>query len=137
MIRKIAFIAHPTRDIASSRKFFGEILGLESSADFGDMWAEFHTPDGKTIALDTMTPKNVESPSVYMALETDDIDAEVARLKDKGVAVLMDTWSNEHEGKLICRMAVIADPDGNPIMLHQIADWRAADGKPELGGDDE
>ncbi len=36
-----------------------------------------------------------------------------------------DVWSNEHEGKLICKMAIITDPDGNPIMLHQIADWRA------------
>lgn len=128
MIKKIAFIAHPTRDMQRAKEFFGDILGLQSSNDYGDTWAEFDTPDGKSIALDTFTPKNVESPSVYMALETDDIEAEVARLKERGVQVVMDVWSNEHEGKLVCKMAVILDPDGNPLMLHEMADWRAAGG---------
>jgi predicted enzyme related to lactoylglutathione lyase len=134
MIKKIAFIAHPTRDMQRSKEFFGEILGLECSNDYGDTWAEFDTPDGKSIALDTMSPKNMDAPSVYMALETDDIDAEVARLKDRGVEIVMDVWSNEMEGRLICKMAIIRDPDGNTIMLHEMADWRAAGGQFDLSG---
>ena len=135
MIKKIAFIAHPTRDMQRAKEFFGDILGLACSADYGDMWAEYDTPEGKSIALDTMSPKNSDSPSVYMALETDDVEAEVARLKSRGVNVAMDVWSNEHDGKLVCKMAIITDPDGHPIMLHQIAEWRAAGGQVDFSTD--
>ena len=126
MITKIAFVAQPTKSMEDMRRFYGELLGLEQSADYGDMWAEFDTPEGKSIALD---PHSGQLPDAkpYVALETDDIEAEIARLKEDGVSVAKDVWSNEHDGRLICKMAIIQDPDGNPIMLHEIADWRAHD----------
>ncbi len=125
MLTKIAFIAHPTKDIARSKKFFGEVLGLKLTGDYGDMWAEFETPDGQTLALDTYSPKIVDSPSPYMALETDDIEAEVARLREGGATVARDTWANKDgEGNELCRMALLLDPDGNPLMLHQMAEHR-------------
>ena len=126
MIKKVAFIAHPTRDIAAARTFYGETLGLDASADYGELWCEFKTPDGTTIALDTITPTVSESPAVYMALETDDIEAEVTRLKSAGATIARDTWTNkDDEGREICKMAMIVDSDGNPVMLHEIAPWRA------------
>lgn len=128
MITKIAFIAHPTTDMRSMKSFYGDVLGLKSSADYGDMWAEFDAPDGKSIALDTYTAKNVEGAGVYMALESDDIDADVARVKDAGATIVKETWTNEHEGKEICKMALVQDPDGNMLMLHQMAAWRAEGG---------
>ncbi len=126
MIRKVAFIAHPTQDIEAAKTFYGETLGLENSADYGDTWAEFKTPDGAVIALDTRASKTGESPAVYMALETDDIEAEIARLKDAGATIARDIWASTREdGKENCRMAMILDADGNPVMLHEIAPWRA------------
>ena len=124
MITKIAFFAQPTKNMSDMRRFYGETLGLALTGDYGDMWAEFDTPDGKSVALD---PHSAQQPdaSPYVALETDDIDAEVENLKSHGATIAKDVWANEHEGKLICKMAVVIDPDGNPIMLHQIADWRA------------
>lgn len=124
MITKIAFVAHPTKNMENMRRFYGEFLGLEMSTDYGDMWCEFVTPEGKTVALD---PHSAQAPDAkpYMALETDDIDAEIEKLKGHGVTVAKDVWSNEHDGKLICKMAIVVDPDGNPIMLHQIAESRA------------
>jgi predicted enzyme related to lactoylglutathione lyase len=86
---------------------------------------EFTTPDGKTIALDTFTPEAVETPVPYLALESDDIEADAARLKEAGAKFVRDVWANEGEdGREICRMAVVLDPEGNPIMLHQTAAWR-------------
>jgi len=127
MITKIAFVAHPTTDMGSMKSFYGETLGLKLSADYGDMWAEFDTPDGKSIGLDTFTPKNMDSPVVYLALETDDIEAEVTRVRESGATIVKDTWTNEHEGKEICKMALVRDPEGNLVMLHQMAAWRAED----------
>ena len=57
MITKLAFVAHPTRDLAKSKLFYGELLGLPQSAEYAECWAEFTTPDGKTVALDTFSPK--------------------------------------------------------------------------------
>ncbi|HKY60192.1 MAG TPA: VOC family protein [Gemmatimonadota bacterium] len=125
MIRKIAFVGHPTRDMDRARRFYGETLGLELSQDYGGKWVEFTTPDGKTIALDTFTPEAVESPVPYLALESDDIEADAARLREAGVKFVRDVWANEGEdGREVCRMAVVLDPEGNPIMLHQTAAWR-------------
>ena len=124
MIKKIAFVGQPTRDVAKARAFYGDLLGLAPGPDYGDTWVELKTPDGKTIALDTYTPQANESASTYLSIETDDIEAEVARLKEAGVTIEKDVWTNEHDGKEICKMAIVRDPDGNAIMIHQMAAWR-------------
>ena len=37
-------------------------------------------------------------------------------------------WANQDdEGRELCKMAIILDPEGNVIMLHQMADWRRGD----------
>ena len=92
-------------------------LGLEKTAEYEDKWCEFDTPEGKSIALDTFSP---EGTPPYLALETDDIEAELARLKQAGVEVLMDVRDNK-----VCKMAIIKDSEGNGLMLHQIAPDRA------------
>ena len=42
-----------------------------------------------------------------------------------GATVVKDTWTNEHDGKELCKMAIILDPEGHMLMLHQMATWRA------------
>ncbi len=127
MITKVAFVAHPTRDLEAAKTFFGEVLGLDDSADYGEHWFEFSAPDGTTIALDTIAPKFSESPVPYLAFETDDIEAEIERLKSAGATIARDTWTNENAaGKDICKMALVLDPDGNAVMLHEIAAWRVS-----------
>ncbi|MGH7563812.1 MAG: VOC family protein [Gemmatimonadota bacterium] len=124
MIRKMAFVGHPTRDLDRAKRF-GEVLGLPHSGDFGGRWSEFTTPEGKTIALDTYSPEVIDSPTPYLALETDDIEAEVARLREAGVPVVRDIWANQDaDEQEICRMAIVLDPEGNPVVLHQTAAWR-------------
>ena len=128
MITKAAFVAHPTRDLEASKTFFEDALGLTVSADYGDAWLELDTPDGLTIALDTIAPKFSEAPVPYLALETDDIDAEVERLREAGVTIARETWTNRaDDGRDICKMALVLDPGGNSIMLHEIAAWRSAE----------
>jgi predicted enzyme related to lactoylglutathione lyase len=126
MITKVAFVAQPTTNMDEMKEFYGKHLGLDMSLDFGDMWCEFVTPEGKTLAMD---PHSAKQPNAtpYVALETDDIEAEVQKLKDAGVIVAKEIWTNEHEGNEICKMAIIVDPGGNPVMLHQIAASRRED----------
>lgn len=117
MIKKVAFIGHRVTDMDRAKKFYGEVLGLDKTAEYEGKWCEFDTPEGKTIALDTFSP---EGTPPYMALETDDIAAEVERLKQAGVEVLLDVQDNK-----VCKMAIIKDSEGNGIMLHEIAPERA------------
>lgn len=121
MITKVAFIGHRSTDIEASKRFYGELLGLPQTAYFehGDAgtWMEYDTPEGKSIAIETFSP---EGSPPCLALETDDIEAEVARLEAAGVTIIKPVWDNK-----VCKMAMIADPSGNTIMLHQIAPDRA------------
>jgi len=117
MIKKVAFIGHRVKDMDRAKKFYGELLGLEKTAEYQGKWCEFDTPEGKTIALDSFSP---EDTPPYMALETDDIAAEVSRLREAGVEVLMDVMDNK-----VCKMAIIKDSEGNSVMLHEIAPERA------------
>jgi predicted enzyme related to lactoylglutathione lyase len=119
MIKKVAFIGTPVRDMARAQKFYGELLGLRKAAEYEGKWCEFDTPEGKSIGLDTFSP---EGTPVYLALETDDIEAEVARLKENGVEMLMDVRDNK-----VCKMAIVKDSEGNGLMLHQMAPDRVKD----------
>ena len=117
MIKKVAFIGYPVRDMERAKKFYGEVLGLEKTLDYENRWCEFDTPDGKSIGLDTMSP---EGTPPYLALETDDIAAEVARMKEHDVKILLDVTDNK-----VCKMAMVEDSEGNRLMLHEIAPERA------------
>jgi predicted enzyme related to lactoylglutathione lyase len=119
MITKVAFVGHRVSDMEKARRFYGELLGLKYSASYGEgKWVEYDTPEGKTVALDTFSPAGT---GPYMALESDNIEADMQRLKEAGVTVVKDVWDNQ-----VCKMALITDPDGNVVMLHQTASHRKA-----------
>jgi predicted enzyme related to lactoylglutathione lyase len=115
MIKKVAFVSFRSKDLDAEKRFFGELLGLSPSMDMGK-WVEFDAPDGKTIAVEAHSP---EGTPCTLALETDDIEAEVARLKAAGVS-----FHGEIQDNKVCKMAFTQTPSGHPIMLHQIAPAR-------------
>ena len=49
-----------------------------------------------------------------IAFEVDDFDASVKKLKEQKARFVLDVFSTS-----VCRIAVIADPDGNGIMIHK------------------
>lgn len=121
MITKMAFVAHPTKNMDQAKKFYEEVLGLKLAKTYAKgAWLEYDLPDGKTLAIETFSN---EGP--YLALETDNIESEIAGLKERGANVLKDVWENkEPDGKSVCKMSIIADPDGNQILLHEMAAHR-------------
>lgn len=113
MIKKIAFVRHRSTDIDADKKFYGETLGLTLAKDYHGKWLEFEGPDGKTIAIEQMSPEGT-LPSV--ALETDDIDAEVAKLRAAGASFEQEEILDSG----VCKMAFVKDPSGNALIIHQI-----------------
>jgi predicted enzyme related to lactoylglutathione lyase len=118
-IKEAAFTGYPSTDIARSRKFYGEILGLPEGAVFeheGQVgWVEFTTPGGHTIAIAAANDEWQPNPNGGgICFELEDLDTAVAKLTAAGVTI-----AHSIRDFPICRMALISDPDGNTIALHQ------------------
>ncbi|HHW11318.1 MAG TPA: hypothetical protein GXX29_15285 [Firmicutes bacterium] len=114
MIKKVAFIALPAKNPKRAGQFYKEVLGLAQSEWDVDAWVEVETPSGETIAL-------VQEPELapYIALETDDIEAEIDRLRALGVEIVRPPAPLPEGDMPFCREAIIKDCEGNLLKLHQ------------------
>ncbi len=90
------------------------MLGLKLDQDFGGQWVEYDIK-GETFAITAMMESHQPgAKGAGIAFEVDDLDASVAQLKRANVKFVMDIFESP-----VCRMAVIADPDGNHIVIHK------------------
>ena len=117
MLQKVAFTMYPVTDMARSRAFYEETLGLGPSRNGPTSpWVEFDLPGGGCLAITTVTD---HAPSAKaggtIAFEVEDLPALVADLRAKGVAIPADDIDSP-----VCRMAICLDPDGNGIILHKL-----------------
>jgi predicted enzyme related to lactoylglutathione lyase len=111
----VDFITVPTRDFAKASEFYGDVLGLERSKQWGDKpAAEFETG---TLTIAVMQSdafgQEFQRHTHPIALHVDDVEAARAELEGKGVAFPADTMDSG-----VCHMAHFEDPDGNALMLH-------------------
>ncbi len=117
-LKELAFIGYPVTNFISARKFYGEILGLKETGSFeheGELgWLEYDLA-GQTLALAKASEQWKPDPNGGGAcLEVEDLDAAIAHLQKHQASIVM-----EIQDYPICRMALVADPDGNTIALHQ------------------
>ncbi len=107
----------PVTDAARARAFYGDTLGLPlGSHSSNGVWTEYDLPGGGCLALfatQDITPS--ASAGASIALEVDDLDALVVRLKAAGV-----TFKAELIPSPVCRMSIILDSEGNSIILHEL-----------------
>ncbi len=111
----VDFITVPTQDFEKASDFYGNVLGLERSIQWGDMpAAEFET-GSLTIAVMQSDAFGVDfAPHSHpVALHVDDVAAAREELEAKGIAFRGDTMDSG-----VCHMAHFTDPDGNALMLH-------------------
>jgi predicted enzyme related to lactoylglutathione lyase len=114
MITSIAFTVYPVSDMARARRFYEQALGLTLSRDFGGQWVEYDLVAG-TFAITTYdTGHQPRARGASVGFEVQDLDVFAERLKAKGVPFVLDTFST-----LVCRMAVIEDPDKNHLVIHK------------------
>jgi predicted enzyme related to lactoylglutathione lyase len=117
-ISEIAFVAYPVIDIERSRGFYEGVLGLQPSREFtGESYAWIEYDLGaNTFAVAMMPPgqwnPSADGPSV--GLEVEEFDAAIAELKARSIPFDVEAMETP-----VCRMAVIADPDGNKITIHK------------------
>jgi predicted enzyme related to lactoylglutathione lyase len=117
MFKKVAFTMYPVKDWKRARSFYGETLGLTMGSNSSDgMWTEYDLPGGGCVALfggDDIKPSADSGGSV--ALEVEDLDALVTRLKGQGVEFKAEMIKSP-----VCRMSIILDSEGNSIILHEL-----------------
>lgn len=117
-LKELAFIGYPVTDFAKARAFYGDLLGLKETVSFeheGELgWLEYDLA-GQTLALAKASEQwQPNANGGGACLEVEDLDAAVAHLKNGGAKVVMDIQDFP-----ICRLALVADPDGNTLALHQ------------------
>jgi predicted enzyme related to lactoylglutathione lyase len=114
-ITGVDFITVPTQDFEQASAFYGDVLGLDRSVQWGNMPAgEFET-GSLTIAVmqSDAFGQEFKPHSHPIALHVEDVHAARAELERQGVTFHADTMDTG-----VCHMAHFSDPDGNALMLH-------------------
>jgi predicted enzyme related to lactoylglutathione lyase len=115
-VKGIAFMVYPVTDMKRAREFYESDMGLKVARDFRGEWVEYHLWDS-CFAITTMTQGAVKPSSDSggsIAFEVPNVDAWVQQLRDKNIQIKLEPFSTP-----ACRMAVVLDPEGNALTLHQ------------------
>ena len=114
MVTEVAFFCYPVSSIPAARRFYEEVLGLRLAHNFADQWLEYDI-NGSTLAITTLDPGHTPGlKGGIIGLEVDDLDEFVEHLKRKQAGLVREPISTP-----VCRLAVVADPDGNEIIIHK------------------
>src|SRR4051812_12801575 len=99
----VDFIALPTRDFAAADHFYGEVLRLPRSKQWGQMPAREFETGSLTIAIMQSDAFGIEfAPHTHpVALHVDDVAAARAELEAKGIEFRGDTMDSG-----VCHMAI-------------------------------
>jgi predicted enzyme related to lactoylglutathione lyase len=109
---------YPVENIERARHFYEKTLNLTpGTISAGGKWIEYDLPGGGcftiTNSAEGVTPSTTAGGSI--AFEVEDLDSSVSDLKTKDVTFKIDTFQSP-----VCKIAVIADSEGNAVMLHQL-----------------
>jgi catechol 2,3-dioxygenase-like lactoylglutathione lyase family enzyme len=111
----VDFVTVFVRDYPAALKFYGEVLGLEHSADYGKIpGGEVETGDLTLQLMDAAAIGQEFKPSGHpIALHVDDVEVARTDLESQGVEFFGETIDSG-----VCHMAFFKDPDGNALMFH-------------------
>ena len=115
-ISGVDFVTIPTEDIEAADRFYGDVLGLERSKQWGEMPAREYETENLTLAVMQMDGfgQTFAPHPAPIALQVADAAAMRADLEAKGVEFRGDPIDSG-----VCHMHIFSDPDGNTLMLHQ------------------
>jgi predicted enzyme related to lactoylglutathione lyase len=114
-VKEASFIGYPVTDMNRARAFYEGVLGLKVSLEPGAVpWMEFDLGNA-TLGLGAYGEGwKPSADGALMALEVDDFDGSLAELKARNIP-----FSFERTETPVCHFAIVRDPDGNAVMIHQ------------------
>jgi catechol 2,3-dioxygenase-like lactoylglutathione lyase family enzyme len=119
LVTGVDFVSVPTKDLAASREFYGNVLGLEASSVWQrpgqePVGAEFETGTVTIALLDCDRLGIPFQPNkAPIALQVEDVAAARGELESHGVS-----FQGEIIDSGVCHQAIFEDPDGNVLDLH-------------------
>ncbi len=119
MIRDIAFTAYPARDVRALCAWYARSLGLAFKGAYEEngvaMYDEADVGTGCFAIMTAAWLGRDPGSAAGIVFEVDDLDAAIADLRAKGIAV------EEPYATPVCRMTSLLDAEGNKVNLHQVA----------------
>ena len=116
-IKDVAFVAYPSDDVAGTRAWYENTLGLAFAGPYVEDGVEkYNEAHLATSCFSLMASEWVGRPpgaGAGAVFEVDDIDAATNELREKGVTV-----DGVFDGP-VCRQASFNDPEDNKITLHE------------------
>jgi predicted enzyme related to lactoylglutathione lyase len=125
-VRGIDFVGIAVSDIEAAKAFYGDMLGLPCLDGFSENWVEFDAGN-LTLALikgeaDAIARRVEAGPfaAIGIAIGVKDVAKAVEELRQKGIRIV--TEASEFPP---CFTAMVQDPSGNWVWLHQRKDGSA------------
>jgi catechol 2,3-dioxygenase-like lactoylglutathione lyase family enzyme len=114
-VTRTDFLTVFVKDFDSASDFYGGVLGLECSAEYGRIpGGEFETGNLTLQVMDSSSVGIEFEPSKHpIALHVEDVEAARGALEECGISFKGETIDSG-----VCHMAFFEDPDGNTLMLH-------------------
>jgi predicted enzyme related to lactoylglutathione lyase len=109
----IAFTVYPVADVDRAVAFYRDVLGLTVSHEIPQRYAEFAIGDAAFSVAGPEMSTAAPGSAHALALEVDDIDAEITRLAEANVP------TDAKFETTVCFLARVHDVDGNTVILHQ------------------
>ena len=113
-LKDVAFYLFVVSDMARTRAFYSDVLGLQETANYSDMWVEYDLGSGTLALTKESDEMSRGSGGTMVALEVSDLDGAFNTLKEAGVEVPEKPWESP-----VCRGLQIKDPDGYALLLHE------------------
>jgi catechol 2,3-dioxygenase-like lactoylglutathione lyase family enzyme len=122
-IKDVAFVAYPSDDVAGTRAWYENTLGLAFAGPYiEDGMEKYNEAHLATSCFSLMASEWVGRPpgaGAGAVFEVDDLDAAIRELRNKGVTI-----DDVFEGP-VCKQASFNDPERNKITLHERRQARA------------
>jgi catechol 2,3-dioxygenase-like lactoylglutathione lyase family enzyme len=113
-VERVDFVSFFTQDLARAKRFYTEVLGLETESE-GEHDMELRCGQ---VTLDIFDPTSIGQPfapsPAGLSLRVPDVAGARKELEAKGVEFDGETLDTG-----VCHMASFKDPDGNALMLHR------------------
>lgn len=115
MIKSLAFVCYPVKDVEKATAFYRDVVGLPVAQRLSDRWVEFDV-GGVTFAIASGGESIGVVPGSTFAVgfEVDDIDTTVRDMRARGLK------ADEVFDAPTCRSCFAYDLDGNRFALHQL-----------------
>ena len=117
--KAVDFVSYSVTDMDRSEAFWKDVLGLDVEVPRGEPGTRangYMELDAGGVAIGLVAMPRIH-PNGIVALAVDHVGDAVEELRGKGVPIAMETIETP-----VCYMAVVADPDGNQVLLHQRKD---------------